>query len=73
MRGGGSSPWLARVEGLMQGLDMFQPTLLGTEFVDEDGRDGMVTDETEDSVYLESPLFTGWANKESFFALVEED
>lgn len=51
----------------------FQPTLLGTcvSFEGEDG-EGMITDETETQIYVESAFFTGWMSKELFYRMTEE-
>lgn len=58
----------------MNETNNFQPTLLGTEIIwesDPDGGDpGMVTDETQDSVFIESDFFTGWITKPLFLAYV---
>jgi hypothetical protein len=48
----------------------FQPTLLGTEIVFEEADvKGMITDETECEVFVESSLFTGWMSKALFWEL----
>lgn len=52
---------------------MLKPTLLGTEFVNEDGESGMITDEREDQIFLEMPSFTGWTSKELFLSLIEAE
>lgn len=45
----------------------FQTTLLGTEVVFEEGdTPGMITDETETAIYVESDFFTGWMTKWEF-------
>lgn len=52
----------------------FQPTLLGTEIeFEHDESTGMITDETETDIYIESELFTGWVSKETFMKFVCED
>jgi len=52
----------------------FQPSLLGTAIVFEEGdTEGMITDETESAVFIESSLFTGWIPKATFFALLMTD
>jgi hypothetical protein len=58
-----------------QSGEMFQPTLLGTPVVFQDeGLPGMITDETESDVYIESDFFTGWMSKPEFWeALGVED
>ena len=48
----------------------FQPTLLGTQIIFEEGdTPGMITDETMWEVFIESDLFTGWMPKSQFFEL----
>jgi hypothetical protein len=50
--------------------DNFKPILLGTEIVFEDDETtGMITDETECDVFVESPGFTGWMSKALFWEL----
>jgi hypothetical protein len=50
--------------------DSFQPTLLGTEIVFEEAEArGMITDENECEVFVESDLFTGWMSKALFWEL----
>lgn len=52
----------------------FQPTLLGTELVFEEGDSkGMITDETECEIFVESALFTGWISKALFWELSGAD
>lgn len=49
---------------------VFQPTLLGTEIVFEEAdAKGMITDENECEVFIESSLFTGWMSKALFWEL----
>lgn len=53
----------------------FKPTLLGTPVsFHGEGDDGMITDENESEIYIESEFFTGWMEKSEFFELwgVEE-
>jgi hypothetical protein len=48
----------------------FQPLLLGTEIVFEElETEGMITDENECEVFIESALFTGWMPKAVFWEL----
>jgi hypothetical protein len=52
----------------------FQPTLLGTVITFGDEGKGMITDETETEVFIESAFFTGWMSKaELWEALGVED
>lgn len=52
----------------------FQPVLLGTEIVFEDNdTPGMITDENECEIYVESELFTGWMSKAVFWELSGSD
>lgn len=44
----------------------FKPTLLGTTFSFQGEGRGMITDETEDSIWIESAFFTGWMSKAEF-------
>jgi hypothetical protein len=55
--------------------EIFQPTLLGTRVLFEDeAHSGMITDETESEIYIESDFFTGWMSKAEFWeALGVED
>ena len=54
--------------------DSFQPSLLGTEIVFEEGEsEGMITDENEHSVFVESTIFTGWIPKPVFWELSGTD
>jgi hypothetical protein len=47
---------------------LFQPILLGTEVVFEEGDcKGMITDETACEIYVESDLYTGWMSKALFW------
>jgi hypothetical protein len=45
----------------------FQPTLLGTTVIFQDEGTGMITDETESDIYIESSFFTGWMSKPEFW------
>lgn len=45
----------------------FQPTLLGTTVSLGGEATGMVTDETETSIFIESDFFTGWMSKPEFW------
>ena len=48
----------------------YQPTLLGTEIIFEEGdAPGMITDENLCEVFVESDLFTGWMSKALFWEL----
>jgi hypothetical protein len=48
----------------------FQPTLLGTAIVfEEEDAQGMITDENECEIFVESSLFTGWMSKALFWEL----
>jgi hypothetical protein len=50
--------------------DSFQPTLLGTEIIFEEAdAEGMITDENECEILIESDLFTGWMSKALFWEL----
>ena len=50
--------------------DNFRPSLLGTEIVFEEGDDeGMITDENECQVFIQSGIFTGWISKALFWEL----
>jgi hypothetical protein len=50
--------------------DNFQPVLLGTEIVFEEADVvGMITDENDCEVFIESSLFTGWMSKALFWEL----
>lgn len=48
-------------------MTFFQPTLLGTVVEFEDEGKGMITDEDEDQIYIESSFFTGWMSKTDFY------
>jgi hypothetical protein len=51
-------------------IESFQPTLLGTMIVFEEGdTPGMITDENACEVFIESDLFTGWTSKALFWEL----
>lgn len=55
-------------------MSNFQPTLLGTEIQFEEGdTPGMITDENETAVYVESAIYTGWIDKATFFELSGAD
>jgi hypothetical protein len=57
-----------------QAGSVFEPTLLGTQIVFEEGEtEGMITDETQCEVFVESPLFTGWMSKAIFWELSGAD
>jgi len=45
----------------------FQPTLLGTTVVFQDAGQGMITDEDETDIFIESDVFTGWMSKAEFW------
>ena len=48
----------------------FRPTLLGTVIsFEDDGSEGMITDETECEIFIQSDFFTGWMSKASFWDL----
>ncbi len=48
----------------------FQPSLLGTPIIfEEDDTEGMITDENECEVFIQSDLFTGWMSKALFWDL----
>lgn len=50
--------------------DNFQPVLLGTEIIFEDDETtGMITDETDCEVFVQSSTFTGWMSKALFWEL----
>lgn len=52
-------------------LQGFQPTLLGTQVLFEgEGHPGMITDESETDIFIESDFFTGWMPKPEFFDLL---
>ncbi len=48
------------------------PRFLGFSLMIE-GREGMVTDENPDEVYIESVPFTGWIEKPEFFERIGKD
>jgi hypothetical protein len=52
---------------------IFQPTLLGTPVVFQDEGEGMITDENETEIYIESDFFTGWMLKAEFWELLGTD
>ncbi len=51
----------------------FQPTLLGTPVVFQDEGTGMITDENETEIFIESDFFTGWMLKAEFWELLGTD
>jgi hypothetical protein len=52
----------------LHGCLQFRPTLLGTEIIfEENDAIGMITDENECEVFIESELFTGWMSKAMFW------
>jgi hypothetical protein len=51
----------------------FQPTLLGTPVLFQDEGMGMITDENETEIYIESDFFTGWMLKAEFWELLGTD
>jgi hypothetical protein len=51
----------------------FQPTMLGTEVRFEDGETGMITDERETELLIESDFFTGWMTKAEFWEALSGD
>ena len=54
----------------IRGSEAFQPTLLGTEIVFEEGdAPGMITDENACEIFVESEPFTGWMSKALFWEL----
>jgi len=54
--------------------ERFQPTLLGTRVAFQDESAGMITDENESEIYIESAFFSGWMTKAEFYeALGVED
>ena len=63
----------------IESTDSFQPTLLGTPIAfqaEGSGIEGtgMITDENETEIYIESDFFTGWMSKAAFWeALGVED
>jgi hypothetical protein len=52
---------------------VFQPTLLGTPIVFQNEGEGMITDENETDIYIESEFFTGWMLKAEFWELLGTD
>jgi hypothetical protein len=50
--------------------EAFQPTLLGTPILFQDEGGGMITDENEFDIFIESEFFTGWMPKTEFFELL---
>jgi hypothetical protein len=52
---------------------VFQPTLLGSPVVFQDEGEGMITDENETDIYIESDFFTGWMLKAEFWELLGTD
>ena len=51
----------------------FQPTLLGTPVFFEGGVEGMITDETQTEIFIESKFFTGWMLKTEFWEALGSD
>jgi hypothetical protein len=51
----------------------FQPTLLGSPILFQDEGMGMITDENETEIYIESDFFTGWMLKAEFWELLGTD
>jgi hypothetical protein len=59
-----------REKSRMMNTENFQPVLLGTMIVFEEGdTPGMITDENASEVFIESDLFTGWTSKALFWEL----
>jgi hypothetical protein len=50
--------------------DEFQPRLLGTPVLFQDEGPGMITDENETEIFIESGFFTGWMLKTEFWELL---
>ena len=48
----------------------FQPTLLGMPVFFQDADEGMITDENETEIFIESDYFTGWMLKTEFWAAI---
>lgn len=48
-------------------LHDFQPTMLGTNIRFLEGGVGMITDENESEIFIESDYFTGWITKAEFW------
>lgn len=44
--------------------------MLGTPVVFQDEGRGMITDENESEIYIESNFFTGWMSKAEFWELL---
>ncbi|MEY2510125.1 MAG: hypothetical protein QOE26_888 [Verrucomicrobiota bacterium] len=51
----------------------FQPTLLGTPVIFQGEGSGMITDENETEIYIESDFFTGWMLKAEYWELLGTD
>ena len=51
----------------------FLPTLLGTVIRFQDAGEGMITDETETEIFIQSDFFTGWMSKAEFWELLGVD
>lgn len=50
--------------------ESFQPTLLGTQVVfEESDAEGMITDENDCEIFIQSDVFTGWMSKALFWEL----
>jgi hypothetical protein len=48
-------------------LQGFTPTLLGTIIHFQHAEDGMITDESETDIFIESDFYTGWMPKPVFW------
>lgn len=48
----------------------FQPTMLGTTIIFQDEGEGMITDENESEIFIESDFFTGWMSKADYWELL---
>ncbi|MES2367000.1 MAG: hypothetical protein V4563_14085 [Pseudomonadota bacterium] len=44
--------------------------MIGTRVEFQDEGSGVITNETEDSIYIESDFFTGWMFKAEYFELL---
>jgi hypothetical protein len=51
----------------------FQPTMLGMIVKFQDAGQGMITDENESEIYIESEFFTGWMSKPDFWEALGVD
>jgi len=45
----------------------FQPTMLGWTVIFQDEGVGMITDENESEIFIESDFFTGWMSKAEYW------